>query len=369
MPASDAADASNPALKEMFNEARYRALAETVGAAYPAFDRKRFLNRTLDGLADRSLLQRMRRTSEALHEALPQDYPKALTVLRKVAPQIRHNFVSIVLPDFVALYGRKHYELSIDALKFFTQFGSSEFAIREYLRDDLQRTLAIMATWADDENEHVRRLASEGSRPRLPWSFRLDAIVKDPELTQPILRKLLKDPSLYVRKSVANHLNDISKDHPQWLVSWLAEQELTHPHTQWIAKRALRTLIKKGAPEALALIGVSGKAALGAVSFVVSPKRVVLGERVTLRLGLQAAGRAPQRVVIDFAIHFVKSSGAAAAKVFKWKELTLEPAASLKLEKSQRIQDFTTRKHYPGRHKVVLLVNGHEVAESVFVLE
>lgn len=363
----DAAPAA--ALKEMFNEARYRALADELSKVHSPFDRKRFLALTLDGLADRSLLQRLRRTSEALRETLPSDYEDALAVLRKLAPRVKHSFVSIVLPDFVGLYGRQHYELSLEALKFFTPLGSSEFGIRAFLRDDLKRTLRVMASWAADPDEHVRRLASEGSRPRLPWSFRLEPIAQDPELTAPILKKLLNDPSLYVRKSVANHLNDHSKGHPEWLVDWLQAQDLQSAEARWIAKRALRTLVKKGHPRALSLIGVSGKADLASVEFLVAPRRVKLGQRIELSFTLRAGGRTAQRLVIDYALHFVKSNGSTSAKVFKWKEVTLEPGAMFGLTKTQRIQDFTTRKHYPGRHRIELLINGHAVAESAFMLQ
>lgn len=357
-----------PALKEMFNEARYRALASTLSELTPRFDRKRFLALTLEGLSERSLLQRVRRTSEALRAALPAAYPEALAVLRDLAPQVKHSFVCIVLPDFVGLYGHAHTRLSLDALATFTCYGSSEFGIREFLKRDLKGTLDVMTRWAEDKNEHVRRLASEGSRPRLPWSFHLEAIARDPELTVPILSRLMNDPSLYVRKSVANHLNDVSKEHPEWLVAWLGRQDLTRPYTAWIAKRALRTLIKRGHPGALATIGVAGRATLGRVQFDVSPKRVALGEQVRFSASLEASGRKAQRLVVDYAVHFVKASGGTSAKVFKWKELELAPGAVFTAEKTQRIRDFTTRKHHAGRHRVELLVNGCCVAETAFDL-
>lgn len=361
-------DSSSPALKEIFNEARYRSLAKELRAIYPAFDSKRFLALTLEGLDSRSLLQRMRRTSEALRETLPPKFPAALKILRQLAPRIQHNFASIVPPDFVALYGAEHYDLSLEALKFFTRFGSSEFAIRPFLKQDLERTLAVMGTWANDENEHVRRLASEGSRPRLPWSFRLDAIVQNPDLTAPILSQLIDDPSLYVRKSVANHLNDISKDHPAWLISWLQVQDLSQPHAKWISKRAVRTLVKRGHPEALALIGATGKAEIKVNQFTVAPSRVQLGKPVTLSFEFAAVGQANQHLVIDYAIHYVKSSGQSSAKVFKWKALDLAPGQTAVLEKTQRIQDFTTRKHFAGKHRVEVMANGRVVAEGSFAL-
>lgn len=362
-------DSSAQALKEIFNEARYCSLAKELRAVYPAFDAKRFITRALVDLDSLSLLQRVRRTTEALRETLPSSFPAAIKVLRKLAPRIQHNFASIVPPDFVALYGADHYELSLDALKYFTVFGSAEFAIRAFLKVDLERTLAVMNTWADDTNEHVRRLASEGSRPRLPWSFRLDSIMRDPELTAPILSKLLNDPSLYVRKSVANHLNDLSKDHPTWLISWLQSRDLTQPHAKWIARRAVRTLVKRGHSEALALIGATGKAKIRVERFEASPRSLRLGERIELSFCFTATGTRAQHVVIDYAVHYIKSSGATSAKVFKWKALDLEPSQRVTLARTQRIQDFTTRKHFPGKHRVEVMANGRVVAETQFQLK
>jgi 3-methyladenine DNA glycosylase AlkC len=357
------------ALKEIFNEARYRGFADGLASVHPSFDRKRFLNLTLTGLSERSLLQRLRRTSEAIRETLPTDYLTTLALLRKFAPKINHSFSSLVLPDFVGLYGRDHLEPSLDALRFFTSFGSAEFAIREFLRAHFDVTLAAMLIWADDSNEHVRRLASEGSRPRLPWSFRLDPVIKNPELTVPILRKLLHDPSLYVRKSVANHLNDISKDHPEWLIAWFRNQTLNTPESRWTMRHALRTLIKKGHPGALELIGATGKASVKVIAFDVQPKRVRLGEAVNFALRFKSTAKSTQRLVVDLGIHFVKNSGGSSRKVFKWKEISLVKNESVEFTKKQRIQDFTTRKHYPGAHKVEVLINGRALATTEFVLK
>jgi 3-methyladenine DNA glycosylase AlkC len=356
------------ALKEMFNEARYRKIARDVAAVDSRFDEKRFLKLTLRNLEPLALLQRLRRATEALRETLPSEYPKALVVLHEVAPRWGEGFTALVLPDFVGLYGREDFDRSLEALKFFTQFGSSEFAIREFLRVDLRRTLRVMTTWSRDENEHVRRLASEGCRPRLPWSFQLRALVADPSPVIPILENLKADPSLYVRKSVANHLNDITKDHPAWVLDRIAEWDLGHAHTAWIAKRALRTLIKMGDRRALGVIGAGKRAQVAVDAFRVAPKRLRLGEVLTISVTLRSTARAAQKLVIDYAIHYVKQSGAASAKVFKWKETTLASAERLALTKRQAIRDFTTRKHHAGRHVVELLVNGEKVGAGSFVL-
>lgn len=370
MTTSDKVLAASPtaALKEMFNEERFRQIAAEMVAIYPAFDSVRFLELSLPGLEPLTLMQRMRRMSESLAATLPPDYREAIAILRRLAPRINHNFVSIVLPDYVGLYGLDDFDFSMEALKYFTTFGSSEFAVREFLRHDLARGLAIMEQWSRDENEHVRRLASEGCRPRLPWSFRLDALITDPSPVAPILENLKADPSLYVRKSVANHLNDITKDHPEWVLERIARWPLENPHTAWIAKRALRTLIKKGDPRALAVIGAGEKAQVTLHEFTVQPRTIKLGASITLSLRLESTAADPQRLVVDYTIHYVKKSGGTSPKVFKLKEFTLEPGASVVLSRRQSIRNFTTRVHYPGRHEVEVMVNGETLARDYFDL-
>lgn len=156
-----------------------------------------------------------------------------------------------------------------------------------------------MMNWSVDENEHVRRLASERSRPRLPLSFKLQAIVDAPDLTYPILANLAQDPSLYVRKSVANHLNDVSKEHPKWLLDTLAKWPRDHPHPRWIAKRALRTLIKAGHPRELSQVGASDKVTVDVLRFDVSPLSISLGERLTLCVELPSQSDKSQQLVVD----------------------------------------------------------------------
>jgi len=310
----------------------------------------------------------VRRATVAAQATLPKDFPKALAVLKRIAPHLPEGFVGIFLPDFVGQHGHDHFDESMDALKFFTPFSSAEFAIREFLKRDLPRTLAVMERWSRDEDEHVRRLASEGCRPRLPWSFRLEALVADPSPVRPILENLRTDPSLYVRKSVANHLNDISKDHPDWMLARLAAWDLAHPHTQWIARRAARTLIKLGHKPALLLFNFGGQPAVKLTGFKLAPARLKLGQAIAFSFALTSTSRQSQQLAIDYLIHYVKASGQTARKVFKLREITLGPGQRQTLGKRQTIRNFTTRKHYPGRHRLEIQVNGLILAKAGFDL-
>ena len=359
--------AAAPALKEIFNHERFRPFARETETVWPDFDQKRFLKLATSGLDELGIMQRMRQTAVSLHETLPQDFPKALPILKELAPRIGHSFAAITLSEFVALYGLRHFDLSLDSLKFFTRFGSSEFAIRHFLVADFDRTMSVMRKWADDENEHVRRLASEGSRPRLPWSFQLKNLIADPSPTAPILEVLKADSSLYVRKSVANHLNDIGKDHPDLLVERVSGWDLSDKRTAWIMRHALRTLIKKGDRRALALVGTTGEAKVRVEHFAVTPAKIDLGQRITLKARLSSTAAKTQRLVIDYAVHYPKKNGIS-RKVFKLKETDLLPGATCDLSISQTVKDFTTRKHNSGFHRVELMVNGEAMAESGFDL-
>ncbi|MDR0352907.1 MAG: DNA alkylation repair protein [Opitutaceae bacterium] len=362
---------ANSALKDtLFDAGRFRLVAREAARLAPRFDAEKFLALSLDGLDRLSLMQRLRRMTEALHATLPQDFRKALGLLKKLAPRLGPGFAALAWPDFVAHHGhgRGDFEVSMEALKFFTPFGSSEFAVREFLRRDLRRTLAVMETWSRDEDEAVRRLASEGCRPRLPWAFRLDALVADPSPVAPILENLRSDPSLYVRKSVGNHLNDITKDHPEWVLRRVAGWPLENPHTAWIVRRALRTLIKRGDRRALAVVGAGEKPRVRISSFRVEPPAVRLGGRVAFSFRLESTARRAQRLVVDYAVHYVKKHGGTSAKVFKLREFTLAAGAAAEIAKSQRIQDFTTRTHHPGRHVIDVLVNGERLGGGWFDL-
>ncbi|KIF56469.1 DNA alkylation repair protein [Pseudomonas fluorescens] len=359
-------DTAAPALKEIFNAQRLQHIADEMSAVYPAFKAKAFLKHAQEGLAELSVMQRMARVSESLHAVLPLDYEDSLHVLRELAPRLNSGFVSMCLPHYVASYGAHAFDTSMDALKYFTTFGSSEFAIRYFLRSDLERSLERMHDWTRDDNHHVRRLASEGSRPRLPWSFRLEAMQANPKLAAGILDRLRADESLYVRKSVANHLNDVTKVHPEWVLDTIEGWSLENKHTAWIAKHALRSLIKQGDVRALTVIGAGAKAEVELLDVKVEPAVVRLGEPITLSLTVKSMVAHEQRLVIDYAIEYVKANGGVSKKVFKLKTLGLVGFRTEVVRRNQVIKDFTTRKHFAGRHGVQVMVNGEVLGGAAF---
>ncbi len=360
--------ADDAALKNIFDLARFRHIAAETAAVVPGFDRDRFVALATDGLDAMGIMERMRRTAQALNATLPEGYSRQLSILRNLGPRVGHSFAAIALSEYVALYGQHDFDRSMQALADLTRHGSSEFAVRHFLIADFDRAIAIMRGWADHDNEHVRRLASEGSRPRLPWSFQLRNLVADPSPTLPLLDALKADDSLYVRKSVANHLNDIGKDHPAQLVAVVSGWQRDDTRTVWVVRHALRTLIKKGDAAALALVGATGEAEVSVERFDVTPGTIRLGDRIAISVALASTGDRSQRLVVDYAIHYVKKNGAASPKVFKLKVLDLQPGERSDLSISQTVKDFTTRTHHAGRHVVELLVNGKVLAEAGFDL-
>ena len=360
-------DAATPALlKDLLGPPALETIAGAGAAASPHFDRSAFLSAASDGLDALSIMERVRHIADALHGALPADYSAALDIVRAIAPRLTHSFQAIAVTEYIARHGLCDFDASMAALAELTRFGSAEFAIRPFLAVDTPRALAIMARWTAHENEHVRRLASEGARPRLPWATRVPALKADPTLAAPILEALKADPSPYVRKSVANHLNDIAKDRPDWLLGRLAGWHQDDPPTAWIVRHALRTLIKKGDPAALALIGVGHGAAVTVRHFGISPATVRLGDRIAIAAELVSDAAEAERLVVDYRVHYARAGGKSAPKVFKLKTFELAAGKTGHLAISQTIRDFSTRRHHPGRHEVELIVNGQTMATAAF---
>ncbi|MCU0361041.1 MAG: DNA alkylation repair protein [Bacteroidia bacterium] len=355
-------------LKEMFNKRFAEELSAQIKKVYPKFEDKVFVKSIHEQLSPLELNQRMRLFSTQMRAHLPEAFPKALSILKQTATKTKSGYTSLIYPDFVALYGKNHFELALDALKFFTVFGSSEFAIREFLRLDFDKSMGYMHAWSEDSNEHVRRLSSEGSRPRLPWSFKLDQVIQKPEHTLPLLNRLKTDSSLYVRKSVANHLNDISKDHPTKLLNYLKHWDLSHPHTSWIVKRACRTLIKKGDSESLSLFKFEKKPKVILHNFKLHSKKIRIGDDLFFSFDLNSQKSSGQKLAIDYRVHYPKPSGSLLPKVFKLKEVILAAKQSLPITKKHPFKHFSTRRQHPGKHLLEIQINGLVHGSIDFVL-
>jgi 3-methyladenine DNA glycosylase AlkC len=362
-------------LKNFFDAALVGALGDQLARVFPAFDRRRFVADGVRGLASLELTGRGAHLAEVMRRHLPEDYEAALAILlRSLEPKSEQAGPSGMAPFrylphvcFVARYGLEHFEPSMLAQHELTQRFTAEFSIRPFLVKYPERTLARLAEWASDPNVHVRRLVSEGSRPRLPWAPRLRELQKDPAPVLALLELLKDDPERYVQRSVANNLNDIAKDHPELVVEVCRRwSERPGEGRRWIVKHALRSLVKQGNRGALGLLGVGARPRVALRAVEVAPTRVRLGKAVAIGFELQSTARAAQDLLVDYAVHFVKSNGSRRVKVFKLRRVQLPPKQAVRLQARLSFVDLSTRKHYPGLHAVDLLVNGVSMALCEF---
>ena len=325
-----------------------------------------------DEFAGLELKDKINFIARNLHDFLPKQYDRAVKLLVKVAPEVG-GFENWALTSYVEQFGVDHFDDSIWAMRELTQHGTAEFAIRPFMLRYLDRMMPVLHEWAQDDNEHVRRLAAEGSRPRGVWTAHIPAFKKDPRPVLALLERLKADESLYVRKAVANNLNDISKDNPDLTVAtarkWLKQGRGTpHKHTLWIVKHACRTLIKQGPPDVFPLFGFTENPELSVGKFGLAAKRVRIGDESEVLLTLQSAADKPQKLAIDYAVYYVKKNGEAKPKVFKLAEKTIKPDETLKLSTKHSFREMTTRRHYPGKHEIELIINGLPLDRATFTL-
>lgn len=363
-------------LNNHFGDDIPRIIADMILSVAPAFPADEFVRSVLDGYADLALMDRGRKIARALHRHLPEDYDEAIEILLASlaqAPAPRQDgsgmaaFLFLPHTMFVGEFGLPHFETSMRAQFRLTQVFTAEFSIRPFLMQHPEATLDRLRVWATDPNRHVRRLVSEGSRPRLPWAPRLPAFQADPRPVLELLDILKDDPELYVRRSVANNLNDIGKDHPTLLAETAARWMGNAPERRrWVIRHGLRSAVKHGDAQALAVLGFSDAATVAVEDVAMTPSHVPLGAAVTLEFLMINTGDHPQRVLVDWRVHFVKSNGKTSPKVFKGKILALAPQETLPLRKTISLAEMTTRRHYAGTHRVDVLVNGRPLSLGTF---
>ncbi len=355
-----------------------QAIARMVAAVHPRFDVDAFLHDALTGYDALALMPRGKHIARVLQRHLPPDYGEALGILLASIDQPHGRAPGLSLASFlflphtvfVAEFGLADFDLSMQAQHTLTQRFTAEFSIRPFLQKHTEATLEKLMEWTTDPSEHVRRLVSEGSRPRLPWASRLPAFQRDPTPVLALLERLKDDPSLYVRRSVANNLNDIGKDHPDVLAAtanaWL--RDATTPERRWIVQHALRSAVKRGEAGALTALGFGASADVLIGQPGITPARAVVGGTLAVAFDVTNNTAKPQRVLVDFAVHYVKANGQSRAKVFKLKTLDLAAHETQRVGKTISLAEMTTRKHYPGTHRVDAILNGRPQVLGSFEL-
>jgi 3-methyladenine DNA glycosylase AlkC len=362
----------------LFNEAKVKKLAEEITAVYPAFQSQKFVKELVTAFPQLELMERIMLIRDTLQKHLPADYKESLQIILKALPPELDttntdddfgDFIYAPYGAFVATYGctPDHVSRSLNALKEITKRFSMEAAIRDFLIKFPGETNAVLLSWAVDKNYHVRRLASEGTRPNLPWAKKIEAVPGD---YLHLLDTLHADETRYVTRSVANHLNDIAKTKPDLVVKtlkrWQKEKRQNQKELEYITRHALRTLIKRGHGGALGLLGFGVPEVL-VQKFSVTPKSVMVGQ--TLNLELTIKSKKHQALLVDYLIHFKKANGAHFAKVFKWTKVEAKAGEEIVLSKKHPLRAMSTRALYPGVHKVEVQINGQVVKSGEFILK
>lgn len=366
-------------LKHFFSRALVERISDSISAVLPTFNRRDFVRDAARGLEDLELMARGRHLAEVMRAHLPADYEEAVGVIVKsLGPEHATDELEGVgmgpffyLPHvtFVALYGVDHFDVSMRAQHELTRRFTCEFTIRPFLEKHPDKTLATLVRWSKDPSAHVRRLVSEGTRPRLPWAPRVRWIEKEPERVLSLLETLKDDPASAVRRSVANHLNDLYKGHPT-LTCDIAERWLdgASAERRALVKHALRSAVKRGDRRALALLGYGKAPKIRIENIRFEPKRVRVGDSTRITFSLASTASRAQSLSVDLAVHFVKSRGQANAKVFKVAVLSLGPGEVAEVSKKISLAVHTTRKPNPGKHAVEALVNGERVDLGAFTV-
>lgn len=315
----------------------------------------------------KELKQRIRHVTNCLNDFLPYPYRKQLKIIMNIAGAFR-GLGSLIFPDFVEVYGLEDIDASLDALEKLTQYSTGEFAIRPFIGKSQEKVMKRMKQWAQHPNEHVRRLSSEGCRPRLPWASPLPGFKKNPQPVLEILDLLKSDPSEYVRRSVANNLNDIAQDNPQLVLKTAKRWHGKSDETNKLVKHACRTLLKKGDADVLAIFGFAKDTKASVKKLAAAKTKIRIGDTLAFSFEVHNEDKKAKSLRLEYVVYFMKSNGKHSKKVFQLSSKQFPPGPTA-VAKKHRFSDFTTRKHYPGEHHIAVAVNGVEKAKTKFLLE
>ncbi len=345
-------------LRNIVNPQVVQSVAKALKSLSGKVDEGGFVKKVLIDWNEKSLTERISAIRIGLHDQLSGDYSKDRHTIVELAGLLDTGYTYIFIPEYIQFYGLDFEEEAMEDISRVTQFSSGEFAVRPFIERNPSSAMKTMHKWSSHKNEHVRRLSSEGCRPRLPWGKALNDFKKDPSPIWPILENLMDDESLYVRKSVANNINDISKDHPDLVLDFASRWVDHSVHARWIIKRGLRTLLKQGNPKSLQLFGYGTPEELEVGIFELSKQSVRIGEKVNLTFNLRSRSERELKVRLEYKIGFVKKNGSLSYKVFQIAETSFAPGERRDYSKSHDFKQRSTRIHYPGQHHIELIVNG-----------
>jgi len=363
-------------LKNIYNEQFFEEFINSIQQTLSNFDKVSFLNTIFDKeWKKRELKQRMRHIVLCLKPHLPIGYKQMINRVLKIIKQLQKNnikgqsFEWMFLPEFIELYGLDDYKTSILAFERITQFTSCEFAIRPFIVKYPIKMIEQMLVWSSHKNKHVRRFSSEGCRPRLPWAMALPELKKNPKPILPILENLKNDESEYVRRSVANNLNDIAKDNPQTVIKITKKWIGKTVETDKLVKHACRTLLKQGNIEVMSVFGFGSVKKIKIIDFKIHTPKVKIGEVLNFSFQLKNKNNFKTKIRIEYGLYFQKANGTLSKKVFKISEKEHKKNATVSINKNHSFRIITTRKFHVGLHQVAIVINGVAFKKFDFLLQ
>lgn len=366
--------------RDVFNSKIISSFARDLKKNYPDFNHKAFLNHILPKLDSLELKARKELITDALFHCLPKDFEISANILIKsLKPELSvkneekagwDSFIIWPQTTYISRYGHNHFDLSMKALYEMTKRLTAEFDIRFFIENHYEKAMNLLHKWVDDQNHHVRRLVSEGTRPRLPWGKRLKRFQQNPKAVIELLEKLKSDESLYVRRSVANNINDIAKDNPDIAIALLKKwNKLSDSKVKWIVRHAARSLIKQGHPEIIELFGceLNPKISVSKIALnLINPK---IGGEIEFSFDIKSDSKTNQSLIVDFVVHFQKANGKTSPKIFKLRNLDLAANSKISFSKKLSLKNMTTRKIYKGEHFIEVQVNGKTYSKEKFIVK
>lgn len=361
----------------MYSPAFYSRFSDLLSDLLPGFHKTKFQEMIFVGdWEQKALKERMKHTAVVLHHFLPQDFAKAAEIIDRLVLRLRAGemasgtlgFEFMFIPDYIETYGLDDYDTAVRSIEAVTQFASCEFAVRPFILKYGDPMVRQMLKWSKHESSLVRRLSSEGIRPRLPWAMALPELKKNPAAILPILENLKHDADESVRRSVANNLNDIAKDNPHVVVEIARKWSGISKQTDAIVKHGCRTLLKQGHAEILDLYGLGCNGVL-LKNFRIQTPELPIGGNVVFSFVIKNESPEPKTIRIEYAIHYLRQKGALSKKVFKISERIWQPGEENTVTKKHSFREITTRRFYPGRQQLSVIVNGQEKDSGYFELK
>jgi 3-methyladenine DNA glycosylase AlkC len=354
-------------LKDIYTLRFFDRFANVLSEVLTDFDKDKFMLLIFDKQWKHlELKQRMKHIAFVLNQFLPADFEKTAKLISAIIKKLKEagftdsSIEFMFFPEYIEAYGLDHFDTAVRAIESVTQFTSCEFAVRPFIIKHGDKMIGQMIRWSLHENHKVRRLASEGSRPRLPWAMALPALKRDPTPILPILENLKSDPSEWVRKSVANNINDIAKDNPQIVISIAQKWKGLARETDAIIKHGCRTLLKNGHPEILQYFELTSGNEIQITKLKLENNKVRIGDALKFSFTLHNRNSAPEKVRIEYAVFYLRQNGTRSRKVFKISERYMDAYEKLNMTRKQSFKLITTRRFYPGVQRLSIIINGIE---------